>query len=401
MSIQIVCGVEQVKKSPLQPYSDLVCEFLDEFSSKLRKDNEARQFPDVQTFAFWARKSNIQKKKQEFESRVQSFSCIGRGIVFHIAPSNVPVNCMFTYAFGLLAGNANIVRIPTKQFPQVECMCRVLEQCLRKAEFQKIYEMTSVVRYERDKEITDMYSKNCNVRVIWGGDETIRDIRASELPPRSTEITFADRYSFGIVDAVKWKNADEKERKTIAEGFYNDTYLMDQNACSTPHLICWELSGMIQEEWETVQESFWEEILKTARKYDLADIKVSEKYTSLCEKVIQDKTVTKIKRYDNLLYVCNVERLDENTITDIRGRYGMFFQYLLQSIEELHVFSNEKVQTCAYYGIDVGQLVEYIKSNSFSGIERIVPFGKTLDIDVIWDGYDLIAQMSRIIAIDK
>ena len=84
MSIQIVCGVEQVKKSPLRPYSDLICEFLDEFSSELRKDNEARNYPDVQTFAFWARKSNIQKKKQEFERRAQSLSCIGRGIVFHI-----------------------------------------------------------------------------------------------------------------------------------------------------------------------------------------------------------------------------------------------------------------------------------------------------------------------------
>ena len=31
------------------------------------------------------------------------------------------------------------------------------------------------------------------------------------------------------------KNAPEK----IAVGFYNDTYLFDQNACTAPHLIIW------------------------------------------------------------------------------------------------------------------------------------------------------------------
>lgn len=401
MSVQIICGVEQVKKSPLRPYSDLICEFLDVFASQLRKDVEARNYPDVQTFAFWARKSNIQKKKQEFERRAQSLSCIGRGIVFHIAPSNVPVNCMFTYAFGLLSGNANIVRIPTKQFPQVECMCRVLEQCLQRGEYKKIYEMTSIVRYERDKEITDMYSKICNVRVIWGGDETIRDIRESQLPPRSTEITFADRYSFGIVDAVKWKNADEKERKTIAEGFYNDTYLMDQNACSTPHLICWEKGEIKENEIEKLREEFWQSVTEVAKKYELADIKVSEKYSMLCQQAMQDNSIKKILLYDNLLYVCQLHDLPEDITTNCRGKYGLFYDYIISDYEELCVFDNEKVQTCAYFGDKKELLAEYIFNNGFCGIDRIVPFGKTLDIDTVWDGYDLIAQMSRMIAIDK
>lgn len=399
MSIQIICGVEQVKKSPLPPYSDLVCEFLDVFASELRKDEEARNYPDVQTFAFWARKSNIQKKKQEFEKRRSTSNCIGRGIVFHIAPSNVPVNCMFTYAFGLLAGNANVVRIPTKTFPQVECMCRVLKQCLEKEKFQKIYEMTSIVRYERDKEITDLYSGRCNVRVIWGGDENIREIRASELPPRSTEITFADRYSFGIMDAVKWKTADENERKMVAEGFYNDTYLMDQNACSTPHLICWEKGELTEKEVEVLQEEFWQLVAKVAKKYELADIKVSEKYSMLCQQVMQDISIDKVCQYDNLVYVCKLRSIPVDVMTDCRGKYGLFYDYIISDYGELSVFDNEKVQTCAYYGNKIDLLSQHILNNGFCGIDRIVPFGKTLDIDTVWDGYDLITQMSRIIEI--
>ena len=138
-----------------------------------------------------------------------------------------------------------------------------------------------------------------------------------------------------------------------------------------------------------------------AVKYDLADIKVSEKYASLCEEVIENKMISKVEKYDNLLYVCDVEVLNQNMVTSLRGKYGLFFQYVLHSIDDIHYFSNEKVQTCAYFGDKQEELLDHIIRNGFCGIDRIVPFGKTLNIDTIWDGYDLVAQMSRIIEISK
>lgn len=42
----------------------------------------------------------------------------GRGVAFHIAPSNVAVNFAFSLAAGLLTGNANIVRLSSKPFPR-------------------------------------------------------------------------------------------------------------------------------------------------------------------------------------------------------------------------------------------------------------------------------------------
>ena len=44
---------------------------------------------------------------------------IARGIVFHVTPSNVPMNFAYSYIAGLLSGNNNIVRVPSKQFKQV------------------------------------------------------------------------------------------------------------------------------------------------------------------------------------------------------------------------------------------------------------------------------------------
>ena len=33
--------------------------------------------------------------------------------------------------------------------------------------------------------------------------------------------------------------------------------------------------------------------------------------------------------------------------------------------------------------------------NNLRGLDRIVPIGKSMDMDIIWDGYDVINQLSR------
>lgn len=396
-----LCGTMEPQKKIDTPYSELVCDFMDVYSSELRHDEQAKKYSDVMSFAFWARRSSIQKRKQEYTSCNGQKKRLGKGIVFHIAPSNVPVNCMFTYAFGLLAGNTNIVRVPTKDFPQINCMLRVLGEVLKNEAFSDIYNMTCFVRYDReDIHVTEKFSSICDIRVIWGGDETINNIRKVKIPSRSIEITFSDRYSFGIVDVETVLKNSDNEMHSLANAFYNDTYLMDQNACSTPHLICFKkgCSGLTNTDINRAKEKFWSSIAKMATKYDLSDIKVSDKYSDLCQKImIADHKVKKINKYDNYLYVLNMMEIPKDVVNWCRGRYGLFFEYVFESFEELSVLYDTKVQTCAVYGIEEDVIRNYLIERKVCGIDRIVPFGKTLDIDTTWDGYDLISCMSRVL----
>lgn len=50
----------------------------------------------------------------------------------------------------------------------------------------------SLIRYERDQETNDLLSSIADLRIVWGGDTTIAQLRKSPLPPKSTEITFDD-----------------------------------------------------------------------------------------------------------------------------------------------------------------------------------------------------------------
>lgn len=93
------------------------------------------------------------------------------------------------------------------------------------------------------------------------GDNTVEEIRSSSIPCRANEITFADRYSFAIIDENKVEQDSKEEVRKLAEGFYNDTYLMDQNACSSPHLIIWKASEM-----KKGREIFWNQLMESAKK---------------------------------------------------------------------------------------------------------------------------------------
>ena len=95
----------------------------------------------------------------------------------------------------------------------------------------------AVVRYGHESQANDYFSSICQARVIWGGDETIYRLKQSKAPARSIDVTFADRYSFAAINADKLVSEQNMER--LAENFYNDTYLFDQNACSAPHLVVW------------------------------------------------------------------------------------------------------------------------------------------------------------------
>jgi hypothetical protein len=237
-NVTYLVGDGIIAPRPVAPYDDLLCEFLNDLSAELRSCSEAFAHSDVIAFAFWCRKANIAKLKTDFKN---GEARLGLGVVFHITPSNVPVNFAFSFVFGLLSGNANIVRVPSKSFPQIGIICAAVDRLFAFNKYRSIKAMTAFVRYEKNDKITGKFSAKCNARIIWGGDVTIRNIRKiASVPERCVDIAFSDRYSLCVIDAPSVIKLDETGLIRLSERFYNDTYLMDQNACSSPHLIVWQ-----------------------------------------------------------------------------------------------------------------------------------------------------------------
>lgn len=372
------------KISPLEPFSEKITGFLAEISKEILIDKSAKKYSDVVTFAFWIRKASIEQMRKHFSDH--SFR-LGRGIVFHVAPSNVPVNYAYSLVAGLLCGNANVVRIPSKEFPQVSIINSVFLRVLENHEDIKPYLV--LIRYGHDSKINDAFSTIADLRVIWGGDETIHEIRKSPLQPRATEITFADRYSLTVINAEAYMEIEDKQN--IANDFYNDTYLTDQNACTSPRAVIW-----MGEQIELAKQEFWKNLRNLLiDKYELQGEQAVNKLTSAFV-VASDRKDVKIEHgQDNLIVRIKVDSIDAD-LMDLKDNSGFFFEYDCKNVMELRDICNDtRCQTVSYTGDK--KLLEPLLRSGVRGIDRIVPVGKTMDFDLIWDGYNLFERMTRII----
>ena len=379
-----------IVEKPDYIFSDSCLVFLDELSKLIIKNKKSRIYPDLITFAFFIRKSNLNKLKNNYKN--ESDLRIGRGVIFHISPANVPINFAYSMVAGLLSGNINIVRVPSKKFVQTEIIADSLNKIFKK---DKYFEnRISLISYSSSSSITSELSKICDIRVIWGGDETINNIRKFQLQVRAFDVTFSDRYSFSVINANKYLY--EKNKFKIAENFFYDTYLFDQNACTSPHLIFWTGKSV---NIKKSKDIFWTEIHNFIKnKYTMDSVISVDKLTSYYKQVIEIGNVSKISTDDNLIWRIELNSLDKH-IENYRCTSGYFNEYNLKSLDQISSIINKKYQTFSYYGIDKKTLKSFIENNKPSGIDRIVPIGKTSEFSLNWDGYNLISTLSRSIQI--
>ena len=385
-------SVELAKKLPsipsLEPFNNSMIEFLNNVSRCLMRKKETRLYSDVVTFGFWIRRASLQKLKERFIPDNDTYK-LGKGVAFHIAPSNVPVNFAYSLVAGLITGNANLVRVPSRDFPQVKIIVDAFNETLKQHEEMKPFII--LVRYERDKDINDIFSSIADVRIVWGGDNTIAELRKSPLPPRSGEVTFADRYSLAVIDSDSYLKIEDKDK--VAQDFYNDTFLSDQNACTSPRILIWTGSRI-----DEAKNEFWKrEHELVEKKYDFQSIQGVNKLASSYLIAVAEAN-TKIEPHeDNLIVRVKVTKVSDS-LMDYKDNSGYFFEYDCQSIMEIKdLCDNKRCQTIAYIGSKEA-ILPLVKSG-VKGIDRIVPMGKTMDFDLIWDGYDLSSSLTKVITI--
>ena len=384
--VKFLVGSLNYSLRPFEPFSKIVINFLNDFSKELNLIKEIKNYPDLKALAFWCREKNILRQKKNFNLEENR---IGLGLVFHLTPSNIPTNFLYSLLFGLLTGNSNIVKVPSRDFDQINIICKIINKVLKKNIFLK--NKITIVKYKKDNDdFTKKLSLVCNARIIWGGNKTINNIRKFKIQERSKDITFADRYSFSVINSEKIEKMNNFELSNLVQRFYNDSYLVDQNACSSPHLIVW-----LGKKIKNTKEKFWNKLFDLVKaKYKLADSASIEKYSELCKYALSIKNIKSVQRYDNLIYRVQLNKVEKNN-HDNRGKWGLFFEHEVNNLNEIKNIINEKYQTLTYHGVEKSLLKNFVIKNKLKGIDRIVPVGQSLDISLLWDGHDILSVLSR------
>jgi len=355
---------------------------------------ETRTESGLMTFAFWCRKAHVGVMKQRYLAGCGFEGLrLGRGLVFHIASTNMPLNFGYTLVTGLLAGNANIIKLAQREFTQTTMLLNSMVRVLSDRKFALIRDYINIVRYDSaHSELTDTFSTVCDARVVWGGDETVREIRKSPLPPQAFELCFVDRYSLCVIDTDALQ--EHSDFRSLAQDLYNDAYLFDQNAFTAPHLMIWMGEP---EHRSKIKESIWMALqAKVDVKYTVDSAVVADKLAVVCREAIDYGGIQRIMKENNKLVRVEMKQF-HGEITAYKGLGGLFHEYDITSLVDILPLVDKRIQTLAYHGISHQTLVDFVFAHRLKGIDRIVPVGRTADFDLVWDGFDLMGILSRLI----
>lgn len=377
--------LENIASVPALPlFSELVMDFFDKLSPKLLA-KEFRQYSDVIAYGFWLRRASLEQMKGRYEKSAQR---LGRGLAFHIAPGNIPVQFAVSLAYALLAGNASVVRVSSKEFPQVDIICKTIKEVVAES-CPRIAPYICIARYGHDDSITEKFSAMCDVRLIWGGDRTVNDIRRAKVSPRCLDLGFADRYSLAVIRADEYLQMDHEH---IARDFYNDTYFSDQNACSSPRLVVWTGENIPE-----AKKVFWRKLKDMVdERYEMNEIASSDKLlnTALCAAAYEG--VREIKE-DNTLVRLELPKLYPD-IMRYKGNCGYFMEFNADNLEEIVPILKKECQTIVCIGSIEEELRQIISQHGVRGVDRLVPVGHGMDISLVWDGIDMPLALSRCIS---
>ena len=367
----------------LAPFAPELVDFCHGVSRALFADPRAKRHGELVPLASFLRRASISALGAEFAAEARTGVIqVPRGLAFHVPPSSVDTMFVYSLAVSLLVGNRNVVRLSQRRSETTEILIDALNAVA--AEHPAVARSLAVVSYGHELEPSALLSRAADVRIIWGGDATIETIRALPLAPHATELLFGDRFSFAVVGDA---DADD-----LPQRLFRDAYWFDQMGCSSPRLVV-AVDADADRAWAGLDRLFaglQTEI--TQRRYELELGAVLAK-RAYAYGALADRPVRAYREHSNALTVIELETLDGFDRTHPGA--GLFYAAVVEDLAQLAPFVARKDQTMTVSGVDEDRLAGFVRAVNGRGVDRIVPVGDALAFGRFWDGYDLLAELTR------
>jgi hypothetical protein len=389
--------IETAKRNPIGIGSEGALSFCKHLSTLLLEDRRALTFPSLQALGFWLRPASIKTLLQKYTPCPSQTCRVPRGVVFQIPPSNIETLFGYNCALSLLCGNTTIVRLPSQSKPEQETLLDFIAETLGKQD-DDVSSRLLFVKYAHNESITSGLSSLCDLRMVWGGDETINALRKIPLPPLAHEISFANRFSMAAIHARRFLEQDETSQTSIARDFVNDVFQFNQMACSSPRLIVWIGN---EEDKNEASNLFYPKLASFAlEKYGSPEpcdnvAKVNTAFLALHDLDVSDKktlnpslTILSLKSWDGL-----------QSFKRISFGNGFLLEQRLEAINALADLTESVDQTLAFWGFEEHELKTFISRCSGRGFDRLVRFGDALAFDPVWDGTNLFDVLTKFVKV--
>jgi Acyl-CoA reductase (LuxC) len=385
---------ESMPGPALQVGDERMLDFLDSVGQRLRVPSLARRHPELGPLGAYLRRGHLcsELARLDTDDRTLRFP---KGLVFHIAPGNADTVFVYSWALSALAGNRNVVRVSDRGGEATEAVLAALAQGLETAD-PVVARTQRIVSYDhRDEAATSALSDACDLRVLWGGDHAIDDIRRLPLRPSALDLTFPNRSSFAVIRATAFLLADANERKRTVEAFHSDAYLFGQAACASPGTIFWI---------GTAEDAADAQVAFTALLVQTVDARGPRADASMAiQKHVSTYGLAAEGIADDVRFIGNeIAFVRLATPVHLPRRWlgtGTFPHLRLDSLDELIPLLLRQDQTLTYFGFTADEMVSFAQRASGRGIDRIVPMGRALEFSAVWDGHDLLREFTRLVTV--
>jgi hypothetical protein len=371
------------------PFEEARLRFLGDLSRRMLCTPELRGDPAAVSLAYWLRPANVQRLKQRLPKAQGLRVPVGR--VFHIAPANVDTLFVYSWALSFICGNRNIVRLSTQTSGVTQSTFRCI--AAQMADSPEVC-ADAFVTYAHDDAITAAFSDWCSHRVVWGGDQTVRAIRAIPLPPHASERVFGTKFSYAVIDAAAYLAMPDAERVALAEACFNDVFWFDQMACSSPHVVFWLGETDAIPQCETEFNAQLQSVV-ARRGYVVTDSQSVHRLNFAFESAIDRRVEVNLGHAGFV----SLHAAETSAVGKAACGAGLMTHTHLKSLDAIADFVAESDQTITFAGLDELQLARLAAIAGMRGVDRIVQMGQALAFDAVWDGFDLLCDFTRIVSL--
>lgn len=316
-----------------------------------------------------------------------------RGLVCHWLAGNVQILGMFALVQAIIAKNINLLRVSSRDNGVFTSMLETFRGTEYTTESgytikgDDLLKTIAIIYYSHyANELGEEMSKQADVRIAWGGAESVETIANYPFRIGTETVVFGPKLSFSVISNDVLNS--EHEAKKLARKLSVDVSVFDQSGCASPHNLYVERGGSVS------PEQFVSMLAEAMSKTELQ----IPKPTMSIEQVSQVHSIRGV--YDFKGDVTGSATMSWTLLlqdtTDLeKPVYSrVLFIHEVDSIMESIPYINENIQTVGI-AASTEKAIEYAEEATAKGVSRLPQIGRMLNFEMPWDGIILFDRLVK------
>jgi len=312
------------------------------------------------------------------------------GVVGHWPAGNIAIQPILSMTCALLGGNAALVRIPR----DLGELTRILVEKLAESDPDELLMRRIFLASfdHRKRELHEAMARVVDGAMIWGGEESVLEVRSLPFPHWAHLAVFGPRMSVAAMDAASWTNPVERE--AWCTRIARDVWQFEQQACSSPQVL------FLERDSEHSAAEFVQHLEKAFRAENRAHPRrdIPAGLTSAITRaraswLLEDVEHTAAFPKNPDWTLLSGKGSDIPKPTQGKTLTVLEVDSLLDPVAKF----DGNIQTLGLGVKDPGKEKKLIELAGRRGVDRIVKLGRMHVFASPWDGVDIIRPMVRVV----